>query len=466
MDAPYAQFITPAIHILTLAITGISAYRIYSQQSTSYNYVRNTLVLVYIFFSLVIVLEFLRVTYVTLFGRSPGPFFIRLYAEGGTSLIILDVWLLTLAAVTIHFRPSGYLRGIFSDIMKNPRHRLAFISFSSYMIFAEIFLLTFHPYSIITLENLWGVTIVSSPLSQNYLLILLIVLVAFIAYPTYLIIAASRKFAEPAIKRALVTLPICWSAIGLDLLIFNGYLWIVGIDANDVGYLVAATVFSITALVFRRASVLASFFEVKPLTLEGPLEYPFSRRLGVGKEFLGSRNILLEVNPATDYEKVIIDFAKEVISTKHILFTFTSRGSPIHRALSESHDKIGVVRFFILTDKVSYPKPTEGQLNEIMVPQHDHSVLLDVLDKTLRSIPDSSIAVLFDSITDLILSLGLEKTYNFLKQSNEILSNPRAMSLFIINEPAHDDKMMTLIRGLFPNHLTYTDEGLKATKQA
>jgi len=100
-----------------------------------------------------------------------------------------------------------------------------------------------------------------------------------------------------------------------------------------------------------------------------------------------------------------------------------------------------------------------------MVPQHDNPVLLDVLDKTIGSNPDVEIAVLFDRVTDRILSVGLEKTYNFLKYANEIVNNPRTTSLFIINEPAHDAKTMTLVRSLFPNHLSYTATGLKATKR-
>jgi len=465
MVTPYAALITPTIHATTLIITAVSAFYVYRQRGTSYAYVKSILLLVYLLFGVVIISEFARVSYSIVLARAPGPLFMRLYTEGGITLILFDVWLLTVAAAAIYFRPSGDLRGIFSEILKNPRHRVAFLALSAYIIAADTFLLTTHPYQIRPdLKNLWGVTVVSSSLSQDYLAILLIVLLAFIAYPSYLIFTASRRFAEPSIRRALVLLPVCWSAIGLDLVMFNGYLWLVGIDANDAGYLVAGTVFSITAIVFRRASVLASFFDVKP-TLEGPSEYPFSTRLGVGKRFLARRNILLEINPATDYERVIIDFAKEVISTKHILFTFTSRGSPIYRVLSETHDVIGTLRFFILTDKVSYPKPTEGQLNEIMVPQHDNSILLDVLDKTLKSTPDTPIAILFDSITDMTLSIGLEKTYNFLKQANEIVNDPRATSLFIINEPAHDDKTKTLIRSLFPNHLSYTAAGLKATKQ-
>ncbi len=466
MVSPYASLITPSIHALTLAIIAVSAYSIHRQQSTSYNYVKNILVIVYALFGSVILSEFVRVIYEPVLGRPPGPVYMRIYTEGATTLILTDVLLLTLAAATIYFRPSGYLRGMFSDVLENARQRVAFFLFSAYVVFADLYLLIFRPYHVVTLKNLWGVSVVSSPFNENYLVILAVVLAAFLLYPSYLLLAASRKAAEPAIRRALIILPICWSAIGLDLMIFNGYLWTVGVDANDAGYLVAGTVFSVTAIVFRRASVLAGFFEVKPSALEVPFEYPFSKRMGVGRGFLARRSMLMEVDPSTDYEKVILDFAKEVLSTKQVLFVFTSRGSPIHRALSDVQGVIGITRFFILTDKVSYPKPSEGQVYEVMVPQHDQPVLLDVLDKTLRSNPDGKIAVLFDSISDLILSLGLEKSYLFLKQANEIISDPRVTSLFLVSRLAHDDKSMTLIRSLFPNHLSYDAMGLKVTKQA
>ncbi|MBI2126812.1 MAG: hypothetical protein HYU02_05825 [Thaumarchaeota archaeon] len=466
MVSPYAPLITPAIHALTIAITVISAYHIYRQRSTAYNYVKNLLVIVYFVFMSVVVSEFVRVNYDVIFGGPPTAEFMRLYTEGGVTFILLDVLLLTIASAAIYFRPSGSFIDIFGDIVKHTWHRIAFFGFASYIVLAALILILFRPYSIIALDNLWGVRIYSTSFSYPYLVVLLIVLIFFLAYPSILLIAAARKAPEQAIRRALIILPICWTLIGLDLMIFNGYLWTAGIDANDAGYLVAATVFSITAIVFRRASVLAGFFNVTPAVLEVRVEYPFSKRIGVGKTFLTKRNILLEVDPSTDYEKVVKDFAVEVLSNRYVLFAFTSKGSPIYKALSDVQGVIGITRFFVMTDRVSYPRPAEGQVYEVLVPQHDQPVLLDVLDKTLKGNPESNIAVVFDSVSDLIISLGLEKAYGFLKHANEIMSDPRITSLFLLSRAAHDDKTMNLVRTLFADHLSYDSSGLKVTKKA
>ena len=110
-----------------------------------------------------------------------------------------------------------------------------------------------------------------------------------------------------------------------------------------------------SALVFRRASLLTAFFEPVKTTGKFTAEFPFTERLGVPVTFLPGRTLLLEADPSVAYEQAVADFARQSISNNSTVYVFTAKGSPIFNALQ----KINGVRFYILSTKVSYPKPEE-----------------------------------------------------------------------------------------------------------
>jgi hypothetical protein len=160
----------------------------------------------------------------------------------------------------------------------------------------------------------------------------------------------------------------------------------------------------------------------------------------------------MEINPSANYEQVITDFANEMLSNNSAVFTFTSKGSPIYNSLS----KIEGVRFYVLTNTVSYPRPTEIE-NEILVPQNDQAILLDILHKTIVSVgKEGSVGIVFDNISNLVLSSNLETTYKFLQQANEIVGGGRVSALFLYIQSAHDERTVNLIKSLFANHLSQT----------
>jgi hypothetical protein len=282
---------------------------------------------------------------------------------------------------------------------------------------------------------------------------LLGILVVFIVYPAGLLLLARRRTADTQVRRAFAILPVAWIGIGVDLLIFNGFLLNppISVDASAVGYLFAAAAFSATAATFRRATLLSAFFQPGiAATGIAPPSTTFSGRIGLTTEAALGRVFLLEVDSSSNFEEPIKDLTNELGANQRVVYAFTAAGSPVYSAITGMTN----VRFFTMTRKVSYPKPGERP-DEVLVPSADQSVLLNVLDKAITSNPDLKFGVIFDSVSDLILSSGLEVTYKFLKQANEMLNTHHVTAVFLMTAGAHSEREVNVVKSLFSNIVSY-----------
>lgn len=457
MAGPYILLVTPTVHETTLIITGLSAYYVFQQKTKSYPYVKNLLFLIHVLFMGVVLMEFLRDFIVT-------PFFMEVYTIFGSSFIFWAVALAVTTSYVVYFRPpSGGIRQILASILSRPSYGILYLGFISYIALIDLYLVVASPYSIVQLTDLLGAKVTSTAFNPIFLVMMLAVLVGFMALPTTIMVAAARSSRDPSVRRAMVFLPVSWSCIGIELLVFNGYLVERGIDASAFGYLIAAGAFVGSAAIFRRATVLAGFFEHVPVTsvVARPQAEAFASSLGLERAAALGKSYLLEVDPAARYETVLKNFALELISGNHPVFAFTSRGSPVYSGL----EAIPEAKFYLLTSRVSYPKPTEKP-SEILVPMNDLAVLLDVLDKTVTANEETKVGIIFDSISDLVVSVGFESTFKFMKQANEILASGSATSMFLVTAGAHDDRVERLIKNLFVVQLAYNSSGLKVERAA
>lgn len=467
-----AALVIPVIHLATLVITGMSALYVGRQKTTEYLQVRNLLVMVHIFFMGVVGLELLRDFVV-------GNLFMTVYTISGTSFVLADVFLLTMVALAIFYRPSGKgMVDIGREIFKHQTQATVFLLYTFYIAISAAFLFIPGTFKLQNVPNIVGYfqglkEAACTPLQFGcqmatqyqpfYLEMLLGILLVFMVYPSGLLIMARARSTDDEVRAAFTVLPIAWVAIGLDLLFFNGYLLNEGIDASAVGYLFAAAAFAATAATFRRATLLSAFFQPT-----GPVQIPsvapvttFSGRLGLSEDMVMGKEFLMEVNPSVKYEETIRDLALELGTRQYLLYAFTSRGSPVYNALSGLEN----VRFFTMTTRVSYPKP--GDLaTEMLVPANDQSVLLNVLDKAITTNPNLKYGLVFDSITHLILSSGLETTYKFLKQAIEMTSSHDITVVFLFTSGAHTEREESIVRSLFSNQLTYVSGQLAVKKTA
>jgi len=184
----------------------------------------------------------------------------------------------------------------------------------------------------------------------------------------------------------------------------------------------------------------------------------FSKTLGLNHKQLVGRKILLEFDPASHCEKAIQDFVDEALANTEQIIVFTRKSSSIYSSLREEK----TVKFFCLTQQFSIPK--ESSENEVLLPSGDTSLMLSVLDKTLKAYPQSAINVVFDSLSDLVLSIGFDKTYLFLKYAVEILASTKNTALFLLNQTAHDPKVTSSLRSLFSDQIFFGKEGIQAVK--
>lgn len=440
-----------SIDALAFAITGISLLFVTRQKPSQYPYLKSILVLVHAVFEVIIVLDVMRNV------LAGDPSYIGAYSVLAPDLVYLDVVLLTFLAFSVYVRPGGTgvgprLKSIFGSLPHGP----ILAAFIIYIAAVEVFLSAFHPYRIVLLSSLGGYLIPSPRFNQTFLALSLGTLAFFLAYPTLLLVRSTAQVDDPGVRRRFLILPLCWVGIGAEVLIFNGYLVNAGYDFIAVGYAIAAALFGVTATIFRRSSLLSTFFE--PIR-EGPVAAPPVPLEGGVLD--SPMPLLLEVDSSAGYEGALEGLAVTKTAAGGLVYVFTSRGSPVFGRLAEVHG----VRFYVMTSGVSYPSAS-GKENELLIPRNDMAVMLDLIDKTVKSTAGTPVTLVFDSITDFVIYLGFESTYKFLKQANEILSRPGASGVYLVTSGAHDDRVMSLTRSLFRTHAVYDKGGVRITRGA
>ncbi len=466
MAIDVASLFVPTVHLVTLLITGTSAAFVVRQRTSEYLQVRNLLVIVHILYMAVVSFELVR-NFVPVDDGSTS-FFLGVYTISNTSFVLVDVLLLTLIALAIYYRPTGRdFWGILREVFRHQAQSTFFLVYAAYIAIAEGYLLAAQPFQPIPnpshpmpLNNILGMPVIATQFNPLYLDMLLGILLIFLAYPSSILLAARSRTKDTQVKRAFAILPIAWVGIGADLLIFNGYLLNSGIDATSIGYLFAAAAFAATASTFRRATLLSAFF-LPPTAVPStpPPATTFSGRVGLTTQSIIGRSYLMEVEPSSKFEESIHDLATELGANQFVVFAFTAKGSPVYNSLMG----LSNVRFFTMSTKVSYPKPGEST-NEVLVPSGDQAVLLNVLDKAITSNPSLKFGVIFDSVTDLILSSGLETTYKFLKAANEMLSGRDITTVFLLTQGAHAERDVNIVKSLFGNLLNYASGALVVQK--
>ncbi len=174
---------------------------------------------------------------------------------------------------------------------------------------------------------------------------------------------------------------------------------------------------------------------------------------------ISGKKALLEVDPSSNFEETIRDICNECIEAKRTVFVFTPKASRLYNAVAQ----LTQVRLYTMSSDATYTKPTE-RVNEVQIPKYDIAILLDTLDRTVETTPGQEIVVLFDSISDMILSTDFDHCYKFLKQANEIDIEPRVTALFILLEGVHKENTVKVVKSLFQNHFIVENSELKVEK--
>ncbi|MDG6911355.1 MAG: hypothetical protein JRN18_03305 [Nitrososphaerota archaeon] len=438
-----------SIDALALVITGVSGYFVARQRGSQFPYVKGLLILVDVFFELILVQDVLR-------NLAPSPATVGDYSVFAATMVFADVILLTVIAYSVYFRPGGdgYRQRLRNVFLGRP-HGPILVAFIAYVVGVDAYVVLYRPFTVVALATLGGTRVYSPLFDPTYLVASGVVLALFLAYPTLLLVRESLSVKDPGTRRNLVLLPFCWAGIGAEILVFNGYLVAIGYDYVAIGYAIAAILFGVTAGVFRKASALSSFF----VPVGGPAQRAGDTGPDEKSVLDASIPVLFEVDPASNYEQALVSFAKSKTGGGGLVFVFTSRGSPVHACLAGTPG----VRFYIMTSDAAYPTLSKEE-GELLVPQNDNAVLLDLIGKTVSSTGMAPLAIVFDSLTEFSIYQGFESTYKFVKQANELLDTPRVSSVYLAVKAAQDEKETSLIKSLFRMHVAYDAAGLTVTR--
>jgi hypothetical protein len=453
----FAGLLNPGADIATIGVVILGLYLFRRQEFTQYGGAKRLLVLI----SLLI----LGVVVVRLFEDiDPSAAPAEILAVVSTSVVFIIVGCVCRLAQVIYIRPS---EPRFIDRLRavlGPKHRLSgllFVLFSAYLVCLVAYVVLFRPFTISMLRTLDGGQAISIVFSPDFVPLLLVFLVGFLGFAEGHLLLAARRLTDPLVARTLRVFALGWVVAGLALFFLVGLATRFGINASGLGYLITSVAFATSLTGFRRASALEEFFLAAGPTV--PTTLPFTRRVGIERPSFqwGGRTMLLEFDPSSAYEEVVKDFVSEQLSTGGPVFIFTSRGKPIHNLLLGAPN----VRFFVMTGETTYPKPG-GHPLEVLVPQHDSAILLDLVERSVASDPELRIGLVFDSLSDVILGSGFEDSYKFLRQVLAMTSDPRVTALFILLKGAHDEKIANIVMSLFTSHLTIDADGLRITRSA
>jgi len=388
-----------------------------------------------------------------------------------TSCIISAVFAGVAAANLTDYPKATSFKDLFVAFVNRPK--LSIIAYMTVML--VVLALTWFPqlypsvpqfYTRLQYDVLSGGTIAVASYEPWYVIVIYAMLTSFLLYPVLKFILLSKTVKIKKASLSIKMFGISLGVIGFSLFIFNVISLVQRYYLTELGYFFDSIFCCLIAYSFESTTVLSAFIEDVAIPPQPPALAPpvytkanvFSTTLGLEHQQMEGMNILLEFDPQAHYEKVVQDFAIEALANTKPTVIFTRRGSAIHSSSSEQKG----VKFFYLTEHTSVPK--ELSENEMLLPSHDTSLLLTILDKALKVHPQVAITVVFDNLSDLLLSIGFDKTYRFMKYVLEILDSPKSTFLFLLNQTAHDPKITSYIRNLFSNQVSFGKEGMQITK--
>lgn len=160
----------------------------------------------------------------------------------------------------------------------------------------------------------------------------------------------------------------------------------------------------------------------------------FSRFLELNHKSIESRNFLFEFNPDTKYERSIRDFTVEAYSNDKVIITITPKSSEIQKLLKDEKG----IKFFQTSEMIISP----------------------ILEDQNRK----NIALIYDNISELIVSIGFKQAHNFTRKTLELLAEYNSTSLFLFNPAAHSTNESNSIRNLFSDRVAFDEDGLRSIK--
>ena len=439
----------PLVYLAAIAVTLASGTLVYRRRLTAYHVVRSFVLGVYFLITIMMLLDLYRVTFGTLNV-------IPVFAASGIGLGLMQSVLLMGAAQVVYLSPTATYRDFGSVLTKHPGHAALLAAFIALAAIAEVYAAAISPTSSGLVRDFAGNLVPSMLVGAGLIPLVVGLFGFFLIYPTAIMFRGSSKVDDRRLRSSIVGLALGWATVSAIYVLTEICAWDFKVDFTGPMYLANAVIFFVVIRNFRRSASLAGFVERK-VPGDSHETTPKEGMSALTSELEGKK-VLYEVDPSISYDLTLRSTLEELAWGGHAVFVFTPKASPLHSALSGGTG----LKFFLSTPGVSYVK-VSGETSEVLIPQSDTAVILDVVDKTLGS-REGKVAFVFDSVTDMLLAVGLEKTYKFLKQFLELLHEPRSTGFFIVIKGAHGERDVNLLRGAFPNIFLDDKEGPRMIK--
>ncbi len=184
------------------------------------------------------------------------------------SSILLCIYMIGLAASVLYKKPlssSVTTKNVYVEFfLKKPF--LPFIAYNG-LIFTVLGLIWFlTPFKIeLAINSLSGEKIYIPKYELWITMCWLLVLVVFIVYPNYLLLASTRRIKSKETSRRLKQLSACLMGVGISFFVFYILLRTFAIETVQLGNFINTVLFAFMVHIFRKSTVLENFFEVEHL---------------------------------------------------------------------------------------------------------------------------------------------------------------------------------------------------------
>ena len=375
----------------------------------------------------------------------------------------LEAILLLTAAVGAHLRPNGSSYALlFKDLLSHVGHLLMFGIFIAGTVAAEVYLAIVRPYSTVTVADFAGGTVQAVAYSPTFSIAIGVLFLLFLAYPVALLVVGALRVQNPQMKRAQFGLAIGWAGSSAIYLISSLSLYNYALDVTAVAYVILSVFFGLIARNFRRAAVFAGFVMPVAAGLPESRQNWGLRTLTKGGDpvLIEEGDLsLLEVDTSDKYENGLNELVKDFQAEKRGVFVISAKGSRLHAFFSD----VPGVRLYTMSESTRYITPSTTRSDEVNLPLYDPGVILEVLDRTVASSVEPT-AIIFDSISDMMIYSGFQPTYKFLRAAGEVMSGKKAVTLFILFSGAHDERNVSAIRSIFPSQLKVGRDGVDVVR--
>ncbi len=296
-----------------------------------------------------------------------------------------------------------------------------------------------------------------------------ILLAAFLILPVANVYRRSRTLSDATAARSLRIISMSWTGFGIISL-----FQVVMPYIQTAGDILEGMLFVFVAFALREPTVLSRIISSHP-SFERSIVAPrikskeegshqltrrdfFSSALGLDHNLLGKSRMLLEFDPYAPYEDLVGKFVEEFKSYGDSVAVFTNIGSPLRRRLIGEPG----VNLFSFSSKTSTPSRRSD--SEVLLPERESSLMLDAVDKLMQANKGHNIALVFDIFGELAFLQGFEKAYSVLSSVLEMAESESATTLVLLNQTAHDSRVLSGVRGLFVSRIVCDVNGTRLVR--